>query len=117
MTDYEIYSFLSDIAVKTAKLMNAELGDGSSKRSSKGSEIFVTRIALDGSVDSDMVELKVKRRVKFLNDVTKGIRGDRRFRVLKKGRKPVAGAKYSWGGTLSLKDSSEADLYITVETR
>ena len=61
-----------------------------------------------------MIEMEVKNRVKFLNEATKGIRGNNSFRVLRKGRKPVAGAKYGNCGTLLLKDATAVDLYITV---
>lgn len=102
-------SFLNQMATNTASLLNAKFAGGS-----RTSDIFVTRVELDGSIESDMIEMEVKNRVKFLNEVTKGIRGNSRFRVLRKGRAPVAGAKYGRCGTLLLKDATAVDLYITV---
>lgn len=111
---------LSEMITITENLaadLRAQFAPKGSSTSERSSSVFATRVLNDGSQETDEIIMEIKRRVRELNKATKGLRGNSCFRIVKRGRKPVNGVKYSYGGTVKLCNAQEIDLYICTETK
>lgn len=71
------------------------------------SDRFIARIRLD-----DENHMKALADIKALAYGTDCTVENHTIRVDVKGRKPKAGHKYGWGGSLPLKNANEADVYV-----
>lgn len=101
-------------------LINAELSakglkdlGTSTPRNTRYSTSFVIRLKNDGSEQTDAILTIIKNVCKQVNQLHKleGVR----IRHYKRGRKPIAGSKYSRWGSLPIAEASEYDVYIAAE--
>lgn len=87
----------------------------SAPRNKRVSENFVTRVpnTPEGKVVTDHLAIAVMKTNMTLPKDFFGVKV--RLRLIKRGRKPVNGVKYSAGGMIKLKDAREIDVYIAAE--
>lgn len=82
-------------------------------RNPRTSSHFVARVPASGAI-SDYVLKMVSAHVRKINKDHKDTLTAWRARIVKRGRKPVKGAKYRWGGSLPLAQAKFIDIYIAV---
>lgn len=87
----------------------------STPRNKRVSENFVTRVpnTSEGKIVTDHLAIAVMKTNMTLPKDFFGVK--MRVRLIKRGRKPVNGVKYSAGGMIKLKDAREIDVYIAAE--
>ena len=63
---------------------------------------------------NDPAVLELKERIKWANKQNKLMGCDHRLRVLLRGRVPVDGSRYTWGGNITggLDNASRFDVYV-----
>lgn len=85
-----------------------------SKPRSRASTSFVVRLRNDVTDSNTTSALKIIRETVSRYNV--GFKFEnRRLRMIKRGRKPIQGASYSYGGMLKLSEATEIDVYVAYE--
>lgn len=96
------------------QLAEYDLADCAAPRNARTSNSFVIRLSNDNSKATNLSMLIIRSAVSELNKTVK-IDGFR-FRVIRRGRKPVSGSKYTYGGSLKLAQAKEIDVYVSYES-
>lgn len=86
----------------------------SSPKNPRSSTSFVIRLKNDSSDSNTTTALNIIRET--VSRYNAGFKFEnRRLRMIKRGRKPVQNAKYSYGGMLKLSEATEIDVYVAFE--